>query len=590
MDAVYNTQSEIPSGLPYGLYLDFQNTIPGYVNIQLQVNNSNMIQHKHACSKNSKLLTNVHYEQLIQKVLIPDWRSDILGPFWMSHDSCPSTICGSYHFLSSYRCHSWPIIAAKWITRCRKYQWPSTELIEDIVRENVLLAPIGSKFDDEKDNSYEWKISFEIAEEMLVYSFNHTQLLCYALLKYTLKDEIHKKIQGLMCSYFMKTVLFWMIEESQISEWQPHGLVECFSKCIKRLLYFVQHNVLPNYFIPHNNLIEGMTDYQKKLLLSVLLNVFTNENNSLRQIQSLSSFFCHCEAPFELSRTKHSNLDSIIYPLLHYMHGIGYGGNNTIFQPIYCILSHGECKFSKQIFFIWFSKLCATLGRHYSWIIRKDINKRKLKKYKHNKMFYLNYKKCLWYTVLGTFSDSYTGWLLLAEFFFQGKQFEKTLKVIQLCPLKSSTDDQIITPDIKPHPKSKILEKNGLSFVQRYKLSCSDLFYLTPEAKPHLTIYQGDIQIPHLKEEMVMIYPQIQMLYRLIQCHYYLGNNSEKWKALRLLNAYTLQCTRSHEYMNSSTYLADAMDFVETMPGFLLTDFFHHCSKFRYVRVCNEED
>ncbi|XP_052064726.1 uncharacterized protein LOC127704635 isoform X2 [Mytilus californianus] len=552
MDTVYNTKSEIPSDLPYALYFDFENTPPGYVNIKLHLNNRSGMQTKHMYinSDNNIFLSNGHYKRLIQNMYNDKDSFDDSMSFSEIHGPCTSSICGSYDFLSTYKCNSWPRNATEWITRPRSYQWPPTELIEDIVRDNVLLAPIGNKSNNKKEDPYEWRMSFSIAEKMLVHSFNHTQILCYALLKYTLKEVIHRKIKGTMCSYFMKTVLFWMIEESQISEWQPNRLFECFQACIKRLMFFVQNNVLPNYFIPHKNLIEGNIDVQKKtLLLSLLQTFFTNGKHSLRQIQNFSSFFEHREAPLssELSTSKYYNVDSIIYPLLHYMHGIGFGGSNTIFQPIYCLMAHRKCKLLKHICFIWFSKLCGSLFKHYSFMICKN-NEITLQNPKYNKMFFLDYKKCLWYSVLGSFSDSYTGWLLLAEFFFQCKQREKALQIIQLCQIKSSTDHQIINTELKPSPRSRMLQKIGKHFLQRYKHSCSDLFYLIPKTKPHLMFYHEDVLCLSPAKDIIIVNPQIRMYYLLFLCHHYLGNNIEKWKALRLLNDFSLQRTACMEY------------------------------------------
>ncbi|VDH99858.1 Hypothetical predicted protein [Mytilus galloprovincialis] len=589
VDSVYNAKSEVPSDLPYALYFDFENTPPGYVHIKLHQNNKRGMHTQHMYSDNM-LLANGHYKRLIQSMYIDKNIYNESMFFTEIHGPCSSSICGSYDFLSTYECHSWPRNAAEWITRPRSYQWPQTELIEDIVRDNVLLAPIGSKSNKKKEDPYEWRMSFSIAEKMLIHSFNHTQILCYALLKYTLKEVIHRKIKGTMCSYFMKTLLFWMIEESHIYQWQPNRLFECFQACIKRLMFFVQNNVLPNYFIPHNNLIEGKIDVQKKTsLLSILQTFVTNGTHSLRQIQTFSSLFDNREAPLssELFSSKYSNVDSTIYPILHYMHGIGFGGSNTIYQPIYCIMAHRKCKLLKHICFIWFSKLCGSLLKHYSFMICQD-NKETLQNQKCNKMFFSDYKKCLWYSVLGSFSDSYTGWLLLAEFFFQFKQHEKALQILQLCSIKSSNNHQIINPNLKPSQRNKILQKIGKTFVQRYKHSCSDLFYLTPKAKPHLMFYHEDVPFPGPDRDIIIVNPQIRMYYLHFLCHNYLGNNTEKWKALRLLNEFTLQCTSSKEYTNSLMHLLDASLVANTIQSFALTDVFHHNCKlqFMYKEFC----
>ena len=83
----------------------------------------------------------------------------------------------------------WPSTARQWIARPRFFGWPPEPLINSIVQGGVLLVPIGSKSDSQKDNPFEWRISFSVPEKMLIYSWTHTQIICYALLKLLLKPK-----------------------------------------------------------------------------------------------------------------------------------------------------------------------------------------------------------------------------------------------------------------------------------------------------------------------------------------------------------------------------------------------------------------
>ncbi|XP_052086554.1 uncharacterized protein LOC127723875 [Mytilus californianus] len=78
-------------------------------------------------------------------------------------------------------------------------------------------VPIGPK--TVSDGHFLWRISFSVAEKVLVHSFNFTQLLCYGLLKLTLKHiiNINDEVKELLCSYFLKTALFWVSEEEMIN-------------------------------------------------------------------------------------------------------------------------------------------------------------------------------------------------------------------------------------------------------------------------------------------------------------------------------------------------------------------------------------
>jgi len=113
------------------------------------------------------------------------------------------------------KCKSWPEIAREWIFRKRCFGWPSQEMINEIVKQGCYIVPVGSKVNNGSEN--EWRLSFNLAEKYPVFTFNHIQLMIYGLLTIILKEIIsqHEDISELLCSYFLKTTLFWVIEETQ---------------------------------------------------------------------------------------------------------------------------------------------------------------------------------------------------------------------------------------------------------------------------------------------------------------------------------------------------------------------------------------
>ncbi|XP_062591222.1 uncharacterized protein LOC134252735 [Saccostrea cucullata] len=83
---------------------------------------------------------------------------------------------------------------------------------------------------------------------------NHTQFICYGLLKIFLKDVINKNVEEpLLCSYFMKTTMFWLIQVGHMN-WSPNNLLECFWMCFKYLVQCVNRGKFANFFIPQNNM------------------------------------------------------------------------------------------------------------------------------------------------------------------------------------------------------------------------------------------------------------------------------------------------------------------------------------------------
>lgn len=136
---------------------------------------------------------------------IPHEGMSFLGFRLKIHGPCLTTEDDKLDIAYSFRCKNWPSQARPWMSRPRISHWPSTQLVLKIVSSGVLFVPIGCTGLINED--IEWRISFSVADKLLIYSFNHTQLLCYGLMKLLLKDVIDKResLKGLLCSYFLKT-------------------------------------------------------------------------------------------------------------------------------------------------------------------------------------------------------------------------------------------------------------------------------------------------------------------------------------------------------------------------------------------------
>ncbi|XP_061190451.1 uncharacterized protein LOC133198370 [Saccostrea echinata] len=156
---------------------------------------------------------------------------------------------GDYVFC--FRSHHRPTIALPWIQRCRQQGWPSGIVVSDIISGGFHVVPIGST----PENGEEWRISFSQAEQKLVYSMNHCQFLCYGLFKFFLNEVINSQNNNpVLCSYFIKTVVFWAIQSDNSLTWNPDNLLSHFWKCFKLLIYWIRIGECPNFFIPENNM------------------------------------------------------------------------------------------------------------------------------------------------------------------------------------------------------------------------------------------------------------------------------------------------------------------------------------------------
>ncbi|XP_062607490.1 uncharacterized protein LOC134269310 [Saccostrea cucullata] len=177
-------------------------------------------------------------------------------PIYMSpHGPCASGSIGPLEFDNAHCFVSdfWPPSVSSWIERC--HSWPQPHIVDDVVKHGCHLVPIGHKLGRNEDN--EWRISFSQAECKLVYAMNHCQFLTYGLLKLFLKEILNNGLNDdckLLCSYHMKTVVFWVIQQNIIPHWCAQNPLDCFWVCFKLILKWVHEGVCPNFFIPTNNM------------------------------------------------------------------------------------------------------------------------------------------------------------------------------------------------------------------------------------------------------------------------------------------------------------------------------------------------
>ncbi|CAC5425471.1 unnamed protein product [Mytilus coruscus] len=120
-----------------------------------------------------------------------------------SHSPCLLDHCQNVDYAYCLRSKYLPYNAISWASRYRR-QWPPNSVIDKIKKYGCLLVPVGPRI--LPDCNVLWRLSFSVAEKLLVHSFNYTQLLCYCLLKLTLKHIVYTNrcAEGLLCSYYLQ--------------------------------------------------------------------------------------------------------------------------------------------------------------------------------------------------------------------------------------------------------------------------------------------------------------------------------------------------------------------------------------------------
>ncbi|XP_063412278.1 uncharacterized protein LOC134695038 isoform X1 [Mytilus trossulus] len=353
------------------------------------------------------------------------------------------------------KCNQWIIPAQPWIKRPRT-AWPSAKIISKIISCGVLFVPIGNK--GSINENLEWRISFSVAEKILIYSFSHTQFLCYALLKVFLKDVIekHEDLKGLLCSYFLKTLLFWILEETEPNLWRPDNIIPCFMACLQRLLYCVRYSNLLHYFIPDNNFFHSRFDVMNKQKLETIL-----ENSYKQGIHCLASSktLKHCERQsYNITQSLTSGYLRIVHQTYLYWPKLNY------VELIHLLVHHSRTGLCRGLLALYSSKAC--------WFA-PNTSKYTRRYSSENKHQYSRYKHDLSHLLIGVQSDAVSGWLVLASFLYVHKKYFASLSVINHV-LQKYTDKKIFTVNVafavSAVPRFTFIQKNELNLMKNEKL------------------------------------------------------------------------------------------------------------------------
>ena len=186
-------------------------------------------------------------------------------------------------------CAFWPSEASEWRDRPRHFGWPTQNDKLSVVDFGFHLVAIGHSHSDTKE--MEWRISFSIAERTLVWSFNYIQMQCYALMKIILKQFIKVRCNPenqVLCSYFIKTFLFWKYETTDVNFWREDNLRECINYLLAEFSKCIREGMLRHYFIPRFNLLSvKLTPAAQCELLQLFDIIIESDISILKDCESL---------------------------------------------------------------------------------------------------------------------------------------------------------------------------------------------------------------------------------------------------------------------------------------------------------------
>ncbi|XP_076071336.1 uncharacterized protein LOC143042761 [Mytilus galloprovincialis] len=354
------------------------------------------------------------------------------------HGPCVTDKNGYLDIAVCLRSKSWVTTAMQWIERSNN-TWPKNDVKASVVQHGILFVPIGIKGSSSED--FEWRLSFSVGEKLLISSFTHSQLICYSLIKILLKDviAIDCECKDLLCSYFMKTIVFWISEEISPTKWRPENLLSNFMSCFRRLVYCVENSVCPHYFIPENNVFENkITGHARTMLLNKL---YILKSYGWRCILLSNQFLdFHLLVSDTLKDSNSTAIDSfnklLFSKMLRNVNGTIHRNTATLEYTIHLLLCIRSSKI-KYIYLYYMSKCCCSKAQTMS-----------LRSISGNKPTYIQYKVSMSTLLLNMHHDAVSGWLLLASFFYGNKQYNSAICTLQYS-LSKCSPEKVYEPFMK---------------------------------------------------------------------------------------------------------------------------------------------
>lgn len=429
------------------------------------------------------------------------------------HGPCISDKGGYWDFAMCLRCTSWITSAFMWISRSNN-SWPGYDVKQYVVKHGVLYVPIGMKGSEHED--LEWRISFSVAEKLLIYTFSHTQLLCYALLKILLKDVIESDLdcKELLCSYYMKTIMLWISEELPISIWKPTNLISCYKKCFRRLVYYIENSMCPHYFIPEYNLFENKINGDARKVLLRKLNgygwqciFFSDQIPSFHEINIEARVnFVHTDKTVLSTLMNRANDER---PTLL----------SLILKKVIGKVLTLSCSKIKRLYICYMSRFCSRSNELLS--CDHSCN---------NKDTYKRYNNYICTLLLNTHHDAASGWLALASFFYKTKQNNTAVDILQYCFEKCTTAELYLSKIFSGVPDELLYLKvsKKMTILQFWKILLLAKVHFIRDSgiipdELQCEIKMGDFGIP----------PLVFAHFLRFLCHHRRKNNRQCCDALR---------------------------------------------------------
>lgn len=536
------------------IFMESPEHLPGTAYLRL----INMHISNNTISKLSCIQRNEH-TYISSELFLKNAESYCHGNKVVQHGPCHTSMFNGIEFdyVCALACRKWPPQTNNWISRCRKFGWPGNLTIKNMISSGCFLVPIGSKqsrHNNDPNLEMEWRLSFVLAEQILVRAMNHCQFLCYALLKVFLQEVLNKDVikeDQKISSYFLKTAMFWCIQSDAKYNWSRENFFECFWKCYKVLLQWVYTGYCPNFFVPQNNLfVCKIAGADQERLFTQMYDIYCHRDGCLTEIPSVKRGMSKVVLanPLVLKEKFNEHMYDVgIHNAIHLINVFQREDIEFDWKALYKVIRMDVSKMShmeKILITRHACNICIQMA-----FFEQNFCRHKTKCSKNKQVYEKHLKEGARLLKFTLKFGSATDHLYLALYRYLNGDFNNSLNILDETR-KRLFQDHVFYYNHLQNPEAYKREMQGKTLPDKIKNSmASDIFI-----RNHTKFLELDIEIDLLKKstfrKSLVISPFVFLEFLIFLCHYRL-KSPHAYQSLQRLHCFVL--TDSGRYINRYT-------------------------------------
>ena len=180
------------------------------------------------------------------------------------------------------RCPVWPSQASEWLARSRRFDWPASSVVDEVLGIGCHLVFVPHKRSE--SGNKEFRFSFSKAEVILINSWSRSQQFVYHVLR-LIKKSVYQALDSstginntILCTYHFKTLMLWSCEERPPEFWNYDRLTTSIQELLCRMMEWMVEKTCPNYFMPQNQMMDHIADDDQMEKELNLIAYFSDKN------------------------------------------------------------------------------------------------------------------------------------------------------------------------------------------------------------------------------------------------------------------------------------------------------------------------